>query len=128
PLALVLGVLDDKDAASMLRTLLELCERAWFTAPPSQRALSPATLQSLAAQLDFEQSACESQPPKALAAARNWAREHGAAVLATGSVYLVGDLLAHAGELGLDAGATETGTGDTDHDQQRGRLPRRGSS
>jgi dihydrofolate synthase / folylpolyglutamate synthase len=105
PLALVLGVLEDKDAASMLRTLLPLCKRAWFTAPPSQRALSPATLQSLASQLGFEQSTCESQPAKALAAARNWARERGAAVLATGSVYLVGDLLAHAGELGLDTAA-----------------------
>jgi dihydrofolate synthase/folylpolyglutamate synthase len=102
PLALVLGVLEDKDAASMLQTLLPLCERAWFTAPPSQRALSPATLQSLAGQLGFERSTCESQPAKALAAARNWARECGAAVLATGSVYLVGDLLAHADELDLD--------------------------
>ena len=102
PLALVLGVLEDKDAAGMLSSLLPLCEQAWFTAPPSQRALSPATLQSLAGQLGFEQSACESQPAKALAAARDWARERSAAVLATGSVYLVGDLLAHARELGLD--------------------------
>jgi dihydrofolate synthase/folylpolyglutamate synthase len=102
PLALVLGVLEDKDAAGMLSSLLPLCEQAWFTAPPSQRALSPATLQSLAGQLGFEQSACESQPVKALAAARDWARERGAAVLATGSVYLVGDLLAHAKELDLD--------------------------
>ncbi|HEY3969878.1 MAG TPA: cyanophycin synthetase, partial [Solirubrobacteraceae bacterium] len=102
PLGLVLGVLEDKDAAGMLRTLLPLCELAWFTAPPSQRALSPATLQSLAGQLGFEQSACESQPVRALAAARDWARERGAAVLATGSVYLVGDLLAHAKELDLD--------------------------
>jgi dihydrofolate synthase/folylpolyglutamate synthase len=104
PLALVLGVLEDKDAAGMLSSLLPLCEQAWFTAPPSQRALSPATLQSLAGQLGFKQSACESQPAKALAAARNWARERGAAVLATGSVYLVGDLLAHAKELDLDVG------------------------
>jgi dihydrofolate synthase / folylpolyglutamate synthase len=101
PLALVLGVLEDKDAASMLRELLSLCERAWFTAPPSQRALPPATLQSLASQLGFEHGACESRPVKALAAAREWARERGAAVLATGSVYLVGDLLAHTEELGL---------------------------
>jgi dihydrofolate synthase / folylpolyglutamate synthase len=121
PLALVLGVLEDKDAASMLRELLPLCEQAWFTAPPSQRALSPATLQSLAGQLGFEQSACEPQPAKALAAARDWARERGAAVLATGSVYLVGDLLAHANELDLDA----TGLGE--RDEQGERLQGRGS-
>ncbi|MGA9876233.1 MAG: Mur ligase family protein [Solirubrobacteraceae bacterium] len=106
PLALVLGVLDDKDAAGMLAALLPLCERVWFTAPPSPRALPPATLQSLARQLGFEQPVCESGPVKALVAAQRWARAQpgGAAVLATGSVYLVGDLLAHAHELGLRTG------------------------
>ena len=123
-LALVLGVLEDKDAASMLRTLLPLCERAWFTAPPSQRALPPATLESLAGQLGFERCACESQPAKALAAARNWACEQGAAVLATGSVYLIGDLLAHAGELDLDIAAARLG----ERDPQAGQLRGRGSS
>ncbi len=39
--ALVLGVLEDKDAAGILRTLLPRCRRAWFTAPPGPRALSP---------------------------------------------------------------------------------------
>jgi dihydrofolate synthase/folylpolyglutamate synthase len=76
PLALVLGVLEDKDAAAMLATLLPITAHAWFTAPPSSRALSPATLQSLARQLGFTASAAEGS------------------VLATGSVYLVGDLLA----------------------------------
>lgn len=111
-LALVLGVLDDKDAAGMLAALLPLCERAWFTAPPSRRALPPATLLSLARQLGFGRTACEPQASKALAAAQSWARarEEGgaalaAAVLATGSVYLVGELLAHARELGLQSGA-----------------------
>jgi dihydrofolate synthase/folylpolyglutamate synthase len=105
-LGLVLGVLDDKDAAGMLSALLPLCERAWFTAPPSQRALSPATLVSLARQLGFERTACEPLPARALAAAQSWARtrEGGGAVLATGSVYLVGDLLAQARELGLSGG------------------------
>jgi dihydrofolate synthase/folylpolyglutamate synthase len=95
PVGLVLGVLEDKDAASMLQTLLAVCERAWFTAPPSSRALSPAALQSLARQLGFDAVVCEPQPAHALAAAQRWARERGenAAVLATGSVYLVGDLL-----------------------------------
>jgi dihydrofolate synthase/folylpolyglutamate synthase len=95
PLALVLGVLEDKDAAGMLRSLLPSAQRAWFTAPPSTRALSPAALLSLARQLGFERSECEPQPRVALAAARAWASERGgAAVLATGSVYLVGALMA----------------------------------
>jgi dihydrofolate synthase/folylpolyglutamate synthase len=99
-LALVMGVLEDKDAASMLATLLPRCERVWFTAPPSSRALSPATLQSLARQLGFEAVECEPRPQRALACAQEWARAQGGAVLATGSVYLVGELLGT-----IDAGA-----------------------
>jgi dihydrofolate synthase / folylpolyglutamate synthase len=94
--ALVLGVLEDKDAASMLRLLLGRCARAWFTAPVSDRALPPAALQSQARQLGFEDTVCEPRPERALAAARGWAAEHGTGVLVTGSVYLVGDLLARA--------------------------------
>ncbi len=110
-LALVLGVLEDKDAAGMLAGLLGVCERAWFTAPPSPRALSPAALESLARQLGFEQAVCEPKPARALAGAQSWARtrEGGGAVLATGSVYLVGDLLAHARELGLRTGLDVVG-------------------
>ncbi|MGH2904418.1 MAG: bifunctional folylpolyglutamate synthase/dihydrofolate synthase [Solirubrobacteraceae bacterium] len=108
PLALVLGVLEDKDAASMLHTLLGRCERAWFTAPPSSRALSPAALQSLARQLGFSAVVCEPEPGRALAGAQRWARERGAgaAVLATGSVYLVGDLLERLGSA-ADGGAED---------------------
>jgi dihydrofolate synthase/folylpolyglutamate synthase len=93
PLALVLGVLEDKDAVGMLAPLLAISERAWVTAPPGSRALSPAALQSLARQLGFEEVSSDPQPAKALAAAQRWARERGAAVLVTGSVYLVGELL-----------------------------------
>lgn len=98
-IGLVLGVLEDKDAAAMLAALLAHCERAWFTAPPSPRALSPAALQSLARQLSFADVVCEPQPSQALAAARRWAIEGETgvpterAVLATGSIYLVGELL-----------------------------------
>jgi dihydrofolate synthase / folylpolyglutamate synthase len=122
-LALVLGVLEDKDAAQMLAALLPLCERAWFTAPPSQRALPPATLLSLARQLGFEQAVCEPRPASALAAAQSWARTLGGdgAVLASGSVYLVGDLLANASELGLDTGLQRSSERDERSQGTRGR-------
>ena len=100
PLGLVMGVLEDKDAAAMLAALLPRCERAWFTAPPSTRALSPAALQSHARQLGFDAVSCTASPAEALAAAQRWARERAAGVLASGSVYLVGDLLRQ-----LDVGA-----------------------
>lgn len=95
--ALVMGVLEDKDAAAMLARLLPCFRRAWFTAPPSTRALPPAALASLARQLGFEQATCEPDPGRALQGAREWALAQGrggGAVVATGSVYLVGDLLA----------------------------------
>ncbi len=111
PLALVLGVLEDKDAAGMLASLLPLVERAWFTAPPSARALSPAALLSLARQLGFERSDCEPQPQAALAAARAWAAKRDrAAVLATGSVYLVGALMAGNGPSVRQAGRDDDRT------------------
>ena len=111
-LVLVMGVLEDKDAASMLAALLPLCARAWFTAPPSSRALSPAALLSLARQLGFEQTACEPHPRRALAQAREWARAQPGetAVLATGSVYLVGDLLAQLAD-GVAAPGDAAATG-----------------
>ncbi|MFI5038125.1 MAG: bifunctional folylpolyglutamate synthase/dihydrofolate synthase, partial [Solirubrobacterales bacterium] len=104
PLAVVLGVLEDKDAAGMLGALLGACERAWFTAPSSSRALSPAALESLARQLGFDAAVSEPRPQRALSEARRWARERGGAVLATGSVYLVGELLSE-----LDASGTLSG-------------------
>jgi dihydrofolate synthase/folylpolyglutamate synthase len=110
PLGLVLGVLEDKDAAGMLAALMPLVERAWFTAPPSSRALSPAALQSLARQLGFEATACEPKPARALEQARRWAAQRGGAVLATGSVYLVGDLLGQI-ERSEDVAAGAAGRG-----------------
>ncbi len=117
PVALVLGVLEDKDAAGMLGVLLGVCERAWFTAPPSSRALSPAALQSLARQLGFDAVDCDrseivQQPWQALVQARRWAQQRGddAAVLATGSVYLVGDLLDHLAATDERVSAVESPT------------------
>jgi dihydrofolate synthase / folylpolyglutamate synthase len=100
--AVVFGVLEDKDAAGMLDALLRVCERAWFTAPPSSRALSPAALQSLARQLGFVAVASEPRPWRAFEQARRWAGQCGGIVLVTGSVYLVGDVLARLKDTGAD--------------------------
>jgi dihydrofolate synthase/folylpolyglutamate synthase len=91
----VLSVLDDKDATSMLRALLPHADALVCTSNANPRALSPATLASLTAQLG---GACsemdpivEPDPHRALARARDLAGPEGA-VLATGSIYLVADL------------------------------------
>ncbi len=97
PLVAVLSILDDKDAAAMLRSLLPHCATVVFTRSANPRALSPSTLVSLAGQLapgaDFE---VEPQPAAALARARELAGPDGA-VVATGSIYLVSDLVRPAG-------------------------------
>jgi dihydrofolate synthase/folylpolyglutamate synthase len=91
-LVAVVSVLDDKDAAGMLRELLRLCDEIVFTANANPRSLPPATLQSLAGQLDGPPSRCVPDPHAALELARRLAGD-GGVVLATGSIYLIADLL-----------------------------------
>jgi dihydrofolate synthase/folylpolyglutamate synthase len=87
------SILDDKDAAGMLRPLLDQCDGAVFTASANPRSLPPATLASLAGQLGFEGPVeLERAPRRALERAQAMAGPDGA-VIATGSIYLVGDLL-----------------------------------
>jgi len=98
-LTLVLSILDDKDAAGMLRALLPLAERAIFTRAANPRALSPATLESLARQLGDDRDvdlAVESDPRRALDRARDAAGPDGI-VVATGSIYLVAELVREPG-------------------------------
>lgn len=94
PLTLCVGVRDDKDAAEMLRELLPQADALVATRAGDERSLPPATLLSLAAQLGFTgQAEAVADPQAALARARHLAGPDGV-VLATGSIYLVADLLA----------------------------------
>ena len=86
------SILDDKDAAGMLRELLPLCAEVVFTQNANPRALPPATLESLSRQLGGPPARTVPEPHAALDAARASAGPDGVA-LATGSIYLVGDLL-----------------------------------
>jgi dihydrofolate synthase/folylpolyglutamate synthase len=98
PLVAVISVLDDKDAAGMLRPLLGRLAGLVVTASANPRALPPATLASLAAQLGGPGGEVEivPDPHVALARARELAGPDGA-VVATGSIYLVADLLSPGG-------------------------------
>jgi dihydrofolate synthase / folylpolyglutamate synthase len=93
PLIAVVSILDDKDAAGMLRALVGKMAGAVFTSSRNPRALSPATLASLADQLGGPASEIVRDPRAAVARAQELAGPDGA-VLATGSIYLVADLLA----------------------------------
>jgi dihydrofolate synthase/folylpolyglutamate synthase len=96
PLVAVLSVLDDKDAAGMLRELVPLASGAVFTTSRNPRALSPATLSSLWDQLGGPAAEIEGDPRAAVERAQALAGEKGA-VVATGSIYLVADLLSEPG-------------------------------
>ena len=93
-LVAVVSILEDKDAAAMLRVLLPLCDDVVFCKAASPRALSPATLASLGAQVGGVRGtvAVERDVNDALALARERAGRDGV-VLVTGSIYLLGDLL-----------------------------------
>jgi dihydrofolate synthase/folylpolyglutamate synthase len=90
------SILDDKDAAGMLRELLPLCAEVVCTTNANPRALPPATLQSLCHQLGGPPARTIADPQRALREARAAAGPDGVA-LATGSIYLIADLLRPAG-------------------------------
>ena len=92
PRVAVIGVLEDKDAAGMLATLLPHFDHAVFTRPANPRALSPATLVTLAEKLGGPPAETVPEPRAAVARARELAAPEGA-VLATGSIYLIADLV-----------------------------------
>jgi dihydrofolate synthase/folylpolyglutamate synthase len=98
-LVAVVSILDDKDAAAMLQALIPHASHIVFTTNANPRALSPATLQSLARQLGYDAVSAERDPRAALAAARELSGPAGA-VLATGSIYLIADLLRPVGARG----------------------------
>jgi dihydrofolate synthase / folylpolyglutamate synthase len=96
PFVGVVSILDDKDAAAMLRALLPRVARFVCTAAPSPRALSPATLASLVEQLGATAEIVPA-PRAAVARAQELAGTEGA-VIATGSIYLIAELVSAPGQ------------------------------
>jgi dihydrofolate synthase/folylpolyglutamate synthase len=91
-LVAVVSILDDKDAAGMLSTLLPCADELVLTASHNPRALPPPTIQSLAGQLDGPPSEIVRDPHAAVRRAQELAGPDGV-VLATGSIYLIADLV-----------------------------------
>jgi dihydrofolate synthase/folylpolyglutamate synthase len=98
-LVAVVSVLDDKDAGAMLGALLPLCDAVVCTTNANPRALPPATLASLAGQVGEQETHVERDPRAAVELARRLAGPEGVA-LATGSIYLIADLLRPEGRRG----------------------------
>jgi dihydrofolate synthase / folylpolyglutamate synthase len=93
PLTVVLSILDDKDASAMLGALLPVAENVVFTRTSNPRALPPGTLAHLAERPD---AITVGVPKAALERAKELAGR-GGAVLATGSIYLIADLVREPG-------------------------------
>jgi dihydrofolate synthase/folylpolyglutamate synthase len=96
-LVCVVSILDDKDAAGMLAALMPHCARLVITSSRNPRALPPPTIESLARQLSGPPAEIVAAPHDALARARDLAGR-GGVVLATGSIYLIADLLRPVGQ------------------------------
>ncbi len=92
-LVAALSILDDKDAAGMLAALMPVCDALVLTSSQNPRALPPPTLKSLARQLGGPPAEIVGDPSRALLRARELAGPAGV-VIATGSLYLIADLLA----------------------------------
>ncbi|HKF80565.1 MAG TPA: cyanophycin synthetase [Thermoleophilaceae bacterium] len=97
PRVAVISVLEDKDAAGMLRELAPRFDRFVFTRCVNPRALSPGTLETLADKLAGPPSETVADPGAAVERGRALAGRVGA-VVATGSIYLVADLVREAGD------------------------------
>jgi dihydrofolate synthase / folylpolyglutamate synthase len=88
PVTAVVSILDDKDAGAMLAALWPAASSFVFTRTSNPRALPPEKLR------DLVPDALVVEDPKA---AVQRAKDLGGAVLATGSIYLIADLVREPG-------------------------------
>ena len=92
--AVVVGVLEDKDAAGIIAALAPIATRWFATASGSDRALPPEVVAAFALET-ADQSVESGDLPSVLQAARAWAsHSETRAVVVTGSITLVGEAMA----------------------------------
>ncbi|HZI93906.1 MAG TPA: folylpolyglutamate synthase/dihydrofolate synthase family protein [Patescibacteria group bacterium] len=94
-LALIFGVLQDKDVEPMARHLFPRAERIFVTRGRSERFRDPDQIATLARALGADPSV-QDDPAAAMKAARAWAGPDDAICLC-GSLYLVGDAMSALG-------------------------------
>jgi dihydrofolate synthase/folylpolyglutamate synthase len=91
-LHLVFGVLADKDAVGIAAKLLPLADTVWVTQPTSERALPAQRLAELCAPFGKPMQVCPSVKEALMAAAQK--AQGDDLICVTGSLYLVGEILA----------------------------------
>lgn len=96
-IAVVFGVVDDKDAAGIVDELSAITGPFLVTAPDSERALPADALARVVAARVGDRAVVVDRLDDALEQARDWAAaEPKRAVLVTGSIVLVGEAMAYA--------------------------------
>ncbi len=95
PVALICGMLDDKDAAGFFRLLKPLVDAGLLVPLDSERSMPMDKL--LAAARSARLPAVESSISEAVKNARKWAADRGGMVVAAGSFYLVSAVLYELG-------------------------------
>jgi len=96
PLIFVFGAMRDKAISEMAEILFPLAERVIATRPENPRSASPEEIQQAAARTGAEIELVE-EPQLALERARTLAPA-GSAIVITGSIYLVGEVMRSMGE------------------------------
>ena len=91
-LTMVISILDDKDAAGMLAVMMPLCQTIVLTRSSHERALPAEALGRLCREVGDSDCHVEPDPVEALRYAREIVGSTGA-VLVTGSIYLLADLV-----------------------------------
>lgn len=104
-LALVVGVLEEKDVSGLMATLAPIAHRVTVTPVDSPRSIPAGDLQQIAEdEIPGTPIEIAESLPEALEEARGWAmRAEGRAVLVVGSVLLAGEAIAFARSEGWGA-------------------------
>lgn len=90
PVAMVLGLLEEKDAGGIAGILGPVAERIWLVEVASPRAMSLDTMKAAFIRVEKKvEGACLQE---ALDAARKWAKERNGMVCVAGSLYLLGEV------------------------------------
>lgn len=103
PMALVTGMMKDKDCARFLRTFSGLVRKCWTVTVSGERSMGRDELAGLARGLGWDVAGADLKG--ALESAKEWARANDGFVCIAGSLYLAGEVLELLGiEPGMDGG------------------------
>lgn len=91
PVAMVLGMCDDKDARSFVQAFGGMVQKCWAVRIRSERSLAAKDVAGICRLMKWD--TVEATVPEAVADGREWAKKTGGALVVTGSLFLAGEVL-----------------------------------